>query len=79
MVNTGNVAMTPYAPVYIKGTLSGTMFTPTEQDDDIYYTQTVPTTEDGFIYILIGFAQSTNSFFLLPEHPTYAYTHGVFS
>ena len=39
-------------------------------------TQTLPTTEDGLIYIYLGQAYSTTNIFLLNNHPIYQYKDG---
>lgn len=40
-------------------------------------TQTLPTTEDGKIYIFLGFAYSTTQMELRPYHPVYYYKEGA--
>ena len=40
-------------------------------------TQTLPTTEDGKIYIFLGFAYSTTAMELRPYHPIYYYKEGA--
>lgn len=40
-------------------------------------TQTLPTTEDGKIYIFLGFAYSTTQMELRPYHPIYYYKQGA--
>ena len=63
-------------PVYIKGTLVGTVFTPVSTTP---LTQVEPTTEDGYDYILLGCAISTNGLYLQAHHPIYSYKNGAFS
>lgn len=75
ITTTQNITLTTFNPVYIKGTLSGTSFTPISTAP---LTQTVPTTEDGYQYILLGTAASTNYMYLLPEHPIFQYFDGGF-
>ena len=75
ITTTQNITLTTFNPVYIKGTLSGTSFTPINAAP---LTQTVPTTEDGYQYILLGMASSTNYMYLLPEHPIFQYFDGGF-
>lgn len=41
-----------------------------------WYTQTLPTSADGKIYIYIGHQHSTNSFRLVENHPIYEYKNG---
>ena len=62
------------AAVYIKGTLNGSMFTPAAG----VFTTTVPTSEDGFTYILLGLMSTTVNAVLAPEHPMFRYYNGGF-
>ena len=62
------------ATVYIKGTLNGNMFTPAAG----VLTTTVPTTEDGYTYILLGLMSTTVNAVLAPEHPMFRYYNGGF-
>lgn len=76
VTTTQSISLTAYKAVYIKGTLSGTTFTPVSTTP---LTQTIPTTEDGYQYILLGRAlNSTTLMYLLPEHPIYEYADGAF-
>jgi len=54
--NTQDFTMTQHAPVFIKGTLNGVMFTPVSNTPLV---QTLPNTEDGYQYIYLGYAYST--------------------
>ena len=62
------------ATVYIKGTLNGSMFSPAAG----VLTTTVPTTEDGYTYILLGLMSTTVNAVLAPEHPMFRYYNGGF-
>ena len=62
------------ATVYIKGTLNGSMFTPAAG----VLTTTVPTTEDGYTYILLGLMSTTVNAVLAPEHPMFRFYNGGF-
>lgn len=65
--------LTPHAPIYLVWTRG---------NDGLYYlaptwwTQTLPTTADGYIYEYIGDAYSTYQFTLSPSHPLYVYKDG---
>lgn len=72
---TQSITLTAYKPVYIKGRLSGSLFTPVNTAP---LTQTVPTTNDGYQYILLGTAYSTTDMYLLNEHPIFQYFNGGF-
>ena len=73
---TQNLTLIPYKPLYIKGTLFGTTFTPVSTTP---ITQEEPSAEDGYIYIYLGQAYNTTSFYLLAEHPLYAFKDGKFA
>ena len=75
VATTQSLTLTAYKPVYIKGTLSGTTFTPISTAP---VTQTVPTAEDGYYYLYLGVAVSTTNFYLLEHHPIYVYVSGAF-
>ena len=62
------------ATVYIKGTLNGSLFTPTAG----VLTTTAPTMEDGYTYILLGLMSTTVNAVLAPEHPMFRYYNGGF-
>ena len=66
---------TAYKPVYIKGQLSGTTFTPVSATP---LTQTIPTTADGYEYMLLGYATATTTVYLQERHPICAYRNGKF-
>ena len=75
VAETQDITLTPQEPIYIKGHLSGTTFTPVSTTP---LTQTVPTTADGYQYIFLGVAYSATSFWLSYDHPVYAYIDGAF-
>ena len=59
--------------LYIKGRLNGTKFTP----DAAMLTCTLPTAEDGFAYMLLGYAFSTTMYDLFADHPIFMYKAGA--
>lgn len=61
-------------PVFIKGTISGVMLTPTSD----VLTTTVPTTDDGYVYMLLGYMNTTTNAVLSSEHPLFKYADGAF-
>lgn len=67
--------MTLYAPVFIKGTLSGTTFTPVSTTP---LTQTIPNTADGYYYMLLGVANTAENIYLTEDHRIFAYKNGKF-
>jgi len=73
---TQTLTLTPYRPLYIKGTLFGKTFTPISTAP---ITQTEPTSEDGYTYIYLGQAYSTTNFYLLADHPIYMFKNGKFA
>ena len=60
--------------VFLVGTLSGTTFT---VDSDIF-TQTIPTSEDGKVYIPLGIAYSATNILFYPNNTYWAYKNGEF-
>jgi len=72
---TQELTLVPYDSLYIKGTLFGTTFTPVSTEPIV---QDTPTAEDGYFYIYLGQAYSTTHFYLLAEHPLYAFKDGKF-
>ena len=68
--------LTANKPIYLVGTINDT--------DDLFYldtnwyTQTVPTTEDGKTYILIGTTYNTYGVYLASENTAYQYYLGKF-
>ena len=75
ITTTQSISLTSYLPVFIKGTLSGKMFTPVST---VPLTQTVPTTDDGYQYMYLGNATSTSAVYLTERHPIYVFKNGVF-
>ena len=60
---------------YLKGTLSGNKFTPCASP---FFTTTIPTTDDGYYYVSLGYMYSTYQMILYPEHPIYKFVNGSF-
>lgn len=75
LTTTQSITLTAFKPVFIKGSLSGTIFTPVSTTP---LTQTVPTSADGYEYILLGMAFSTTGVYLTIDHPIYEYYNGSF-
>ena len=73
--STQNTSWTVGKPVYIRGTLNGTTFTPINTTPLI---QTTPTSNDGYQYILLGNAYATNGIYLAYDHGIYEYYDGGF-
>lgn len=74
-----NSLLTAYLPLYFKGKVNETDGLFYFNQDDGYngwYTQTLPTTEDGFVYVYVGNAQSIYSIGLSLEHPAYEFKDG---
>lgn len=70
ITTTQSITLTAYKAVYIKGTLSGSNFTPASTAP---LTQTIPTKEDGYFYMLLGTAITSTTMYLLLEHPLFKY------
>ena len=54
-----NVTFTSYRPIYIKGTISGTTFTPIPGGNP--YVDTIAETDDGYVYYYIGRSYGASS------------------
>lgn len=72
---TQSMTLTAYKPVFIKGTLSGTNFTPVSTTS---LTQIIPTEADGYQYYLVGSAYSATNIYLAYEHPIFEFSEGSF-
>ena len=70
LATTQSGTYTAYKSVYIKGTLSGTTFIPVSTTP---LTQTIPSSADGYHYMLLGTMYSTTHMYLLGEHPIFQY------
>lgn len=70
ITTTQSISMTAYLPVYIKGTLAGTIFTPISTAP---LTQTLATSTDGYYYMKLGVATAATTLYLQEVHPIYAY------
>ena len=75
VTTTQSMTLTANLPVYIKGTLSGTKFTPISTAP---LTQTVPTNDDGYAYIFLGMAYNATAIRLKNYHPIYMYKNNKF-
>lgn len=73
--NTQALTMVSYQAVYIKGNLDGSIFTSASTAP---LTQSIPTTEDGYDYIYLGYASSASALQLMPEHPIFRFSNGKF-
>ena len=77
VTTTQSISLTSYKPVFIKGTLAGTTFTPISTTP---LTQTVPTEVEtpAYVYIYLGYAYSSTAIRLQPHHPIYWFKDGKF-
>ena len=73
---TQNTSWTAYLPVFIKCTLANNIFKPISTTP---LTQIVPTSFDGYVYMLLGIATSTTTIYLQERHPMYKFQGGVFA
>lgn len=64
--------LTAYKPIYLKGTIENDLF----YLADVWHTQSLPTIDDGFAYIYLGDAWSSNKINLSTQHPIYVYKNG---
>ena len=75
-----NSALTAYLPFYFKGKVNqtdGLFYFNQDNGYTGWYTQTLPTTEDGFVYVYVGNAKSTTGIGLSLEHPAYEFKDGM--
>ena len=56
-----------YKSVYLVGTITNGLF----YLADVWYTQTLPTTNNGYVYMYVGEARGTTNVSLYPYHPMY--------
>lgn len=75
ITTTQSISLTAYLPVYIKGTLAGSIFTPVSTTP---LTQTVPTSADGYYYMYLGNATAATTVYIQETHPIFAYKNGAF-
>lgn len=73
---TQSMTLTERKPVYIKGHLNGTVFTPISTAP---LTQTVPTFADGCQYIFLGIPYASDSIYIMSDHPIYQFRDGKFA
>ncbi len=73
--NSTGITLTQYQTCYLVGTLSGRMFTTNLTN---FFTSTIPTSDDGYYYISLGYLYSTYQIYLYPEHPIYKFVDGEF-
>ena len=67
-----------YEPIYLVGTIVEEIgFKLDNSSSTSFYTQDLPTTEDGKIYIYLGQIYSTNSLRLTLTHPIYEFKDGA--
>ena len=74
-----NGAFTLWLPVYFKGKVNqtdGLFYFNQANGYTGWYTQTLPTSEDGFVYVYVGNAQSTYGVGLSLNHPAYEFKDG---
>ena len=76
LTTTQSITLTQGKPVYIKGHLNGTVFTPISTAP---LTQTVPTSADGCQYIYLGVAYGSTTMWLDANHPIYQFRDGKFA
>ena len=71
---TNGTTFTSQKALYLKGSLNiDGLFVLDNTSYTSWYTQTLPITNDGFLYILIGYMYSTTGFMLTEQHPIYEY------
>ena len=69
------LSLTAQNTCYLVGTLNGNMFTTKSSG---MLTTTVPSTEDGYYYMSLGYMSSATNMILFPEHPLFKFVNGSF-
>jgi hypothetical protein len=69
---------TLYKTIFIKGTLSGTTFTPISTTPLVQIDDTTDT-DESYYYVLLGLVSKATEMYLAPPHPVYKFIDGVFS
>lgn len=71
-------SFTAYKNIYLKGTITAAgNFKLDNTTYTSWLTQDLPTTEDGFVYIKLGYMYSTIGMRLTSDHPIYQFKNGV--
>ena len=73
--NLSGITLAQYETCYLVGTLTGKNF---KVRTGNFFTSAVPTSDDGYYYIALGFLYSAFQIYLYPEHPIYKYVKGAF-
>lgn len=68
---------TSQLPIFLKGTVTNGLFKLTNSDYTSFLTQTLPTTDDGFVYIRLGYMYAAANMLLTVDHPIYQYKDGA--
>lgn len=63
--------------IYLKGTITNGLFRLDNTSATSFITQTLPTTDDGFVYIRLGYMYTTANMLLTVDHPIYQYKDGA--
>lgn len=64
-------------PIYLKGTVNANgNFVLDNTSYTSFMTQDLPTTEDGFVYIMLGYMYATTGLRLMNYHPMYEFRNG---
>ena len=69
------LSLTAKNTCYLVGQLSGNTFTTKSSG---MLTTTVPTSEDGYYYMSLGYMSSATNMILFPEHPIFRFINGSF-
>ena len=77
MTNGGALTLTDNAPVYLKCIPQADGSAKIATNTDVPIVQSLPTTDDGKIYIFLGNATSATTIELMLNHPVYYYKNGA--
>lgn len=68
---------TDQKPIFLKGTIDANGFKLDNTSYTSFLTQTLPTTDDGFVYIYLGHMYANNNMLLTVSHPIYQFKDGA--
>lgn len=76
-INKAASSLTANTNLYLKGTINANgNFVLDNTTTTSAFVEALPTTDDGFIYMFLGYSYSTNAFKLMQQHPIYQFKDG---
>lgn len=76
-INKAAYSLTANTNMYLKGTINSSgNFVLDNTTTTSAFVEVLPTTDDGFVYMFLGYSYSNNAFKLMQQHPIYWYKDG---